>query len=116
MSVKKYLHPSQSSRPFDKERSGFILGEGSGIVILESLDHALKRNAKIYCEIVGYGLSSDGYHLTKPLESGEGFLRAMKNALDEEGIHPNSLDHINCHATSTPVGDIAEAIAITKLL
>ena len=73
--VSQEIH--QSSRPFDKERSGFILGEGSGIVILESLDHALKRNAKIYCEIVGYGLSSDGYHLTKPLESGEGFLRAM---------------------------------------
>ena len=83
---------------------------------MEELEHALKRNAKIYCEVGGYGMSSDGYHLTKPLESGDGALRAMRAALNDAEINFSDLNHINCHATSTPVGDIAEAKAIFNLL
>lgn len=130
MTTKKYNSPKESSRPFDQARSGFILGEGAGILVLEELSHALNRKAKIYAEILGYGcacslfevfllnifLQADGYHLTKPLENGDGGLRAMKRCLAQSGLDPKEIDHINCHATSTPVGDEAEAKAISSLL
>ncbi|KRX08585.1 Thiolase-like protein [Pseudocohnilembus persalinus] len=116
MSSKKWASAGQSSRPFDQQRSGFILGEGSGVLILEELSHALNRNAKIYCELTGYGQSSDGYHLTRPLEDGTWALKSMQNALKDADIPVEDLDHVNCHATSTQAGDTAEANAIQNLL
>lgn len=104
--------PARASIPFDKERDGFVMGEGAGIVVLESLDHALKRKAKIYAEVVGYGATCDAYHMTAPAPSGEGGARAMKMALDDAGISPDQAPYINAHGTSTPYNDKYETEAI----
>lgn len=103
-------NPHIASRPFDKNRNGFVLGEGAGILILESLEHALNRNAKIYAEVIGYGSTSDAYHITAP--SGEGATRAMKQALQDANIKPTDVDYINAHGTSTPLNDKFETQAI----
>jgi 3-oxoacyl-[acyl-carrier-protein] synthase II len=102
--------PEKASRPFDKDRDGFVLGEGAGIVILEELEHAKKRGARILAELTGYGLTADAYHMTSP--SGHGAVKAMQNALRRAGIEPSQVDYINAHGTSTPLGDVAESDAI----
>lgn len=104
--------PQTASRPWDKERDGFVLGDGAGILILEEYEHAKRRNAKIYGELIGYGLSSDAYHMTAPSENGEGAARCMSNALRNAKINPDQVDYINAHGTSTPAGDKAETMAI----
>lgn len=106
--------PDRCSIPFDKDRSGFVLGEGAGIVILEELEHAKKRGAKIYAEITGYGCSSDAHHITAPEESGEGPAVAMLNAINDAGISPNEVQYINAHGTSTHLNDLVETRAIKK--
>lgn len=107
--------PTTGSRPFDKDRDGFVLGEGGGALIFEELEHAKARGAKIYAEVVGSGLSADAYHMTSPHPEGEGAMLSMKLAIEEAGILPSQIDHINTHGTSTPLGDIAETKAITTL-
>ena len=104
--------PKRASIPFDKDRDGFVMGEGAGIVVLESLEHAKARGAEIYAEIVGYGCSSDAYHITSPAEDGSGAARAMTNALEEAGIRPEEVDYINAHGTSTHHNDLFETRAI----
>ena len=108
--------PATASRPFDAERDGFVMGEGAGILILEELEHALKRNAKIYGEIVGYGMTSDAYHMTSPVPEGLGATRAMELALKDGGIAPETVNYINAHGTSTPANDSTETKAIKKAL
>lgn len=108
-------NPKYSSIPFDKERDGFVMGEGAGILILEELSHALKRDAKIYGEVVGYGFTSDAYHLTAPSPEGEGAVRAMNLALKNAGINPEDISYINAHGTSTPYNDKLETKAIKTI-
>jgi len=104
--------PSRASRPFDKDRDGFIIGEGAGVLILEELEHARRRGARIYAEIVGYGMSSDAYHMTAPSEDGDGARRVMAMAIRKAGIAPSDVDYINAHGTSTPYNDKLETLAI----
>ena len=105
-----------ASRPFDKDRDGFVLGEGAGCIVLEEYEHAKKRGATIYAELAGGGLSADAYHMTAPHPEGLGAYLVMKNCLEDAGVTPDEVDHINMHGTSTPLGDIAESNAIVKLL
>ncbi len=104
--------PTAASRPFDAKRDGFVIGEGAGLLLLETLDEARNRGAKIYAEIVGYGASGDAYHMTAPYESGEGMASAMQRAIRDAGIHPEQIGHINAHATSTQLNDSTETKAI----
>jgi len=104
--------PERASRPFDRDRDGFVMSEGAGVLVVEELEHAKKRGAKIYCEITGYGVTADAHHMTAPPEDGEGAARAMKLALDHAKLLPKDVDYINAHATSTGLGDIAETKAI----
>ena len=107
--------PLTASRPFDKDRDGFVIGEGAGALVFEELEHALKRGAKIYAEVAGSGLSGDAYHMTSPHPDGLGAMLAMKAAIEDAGMKPEDIDHINTHGTSTPQGDIAEPKAIVQL-
>ncbi|HWI52249.1 MAG TPA: beta-ketoacyl-ACP synthase II [Symbiobacteriaceae bacterium] len=107
--------PEKASRPFDKERDGFVMGEGGGVVILESLEHAQARGARIYAEVIGYGCAADAHHMVQPPENGEGGARAMKRAIADAGIRPEEVGYINAHGTSTPLGDIAETRAIKAI-
>jgi 3-oxoacyl-[acyl-carrier-protein] synthase II len=106
--------PEHASRPFDRERDGFIIGEGAGVLILEDLEHALARGAKVYAEVVGYGMSGDAYHITAPSEDADGAVRVMKMAIRKAGIAPEQIDYINAHGTSTPYNDKLETLAIKK--
>jgi 3-oxoacyl-[acyl-carrier-protein] synthase II len=107
--------PERASRPFDQDRDGFVPGEGSGMLVLESLSHARQRDARVYCEVLGYGASNDAYHLIAPEEDGTGAARAMQMAFAQSGIDPSTVDYINAHAPGTPLGDVAETRAVKRV-
>ncbi|MFV9913459.1 beta-ketoacyl synthase N-terminal-like domain-containing protein, partial [Rickettsia conorii] len=108
-------NPEKASRPWDKDRSGFVMGEGAGVVVLEEYEHALNRGAKIYGEVIGYGSTGDAYHMTAPHPEGRGAYRAMRDAMLDATITPNMIDYINAHGTSTTLGDGIELAAVQKL-
>ena len=106
--------PATASRPWDRGRDGFVLGEGAGVLVLEAAEHAKARGARIYCELAGYGMSADAHHITAPPEDGQGAARSMRNALRNGGMNVDDIDYINAHGTSTPLGDIAECVAVKR--